>query len=161
MITIFEDSDSQPVTVGLNNKFFSVYEKLPDSSMNFINEVCNHGSSLKLLDGKYGNFCYCPGKFLAVSLAHSSTVESYLGRKASSLRKIWIQLFEGTGNRRISDVFKFVLVNVDHARDSYEKSSSMFARSVVKKLSLCESFYEARDYLKNMEKSRYEKFILF
>ena len=152
---VFEGLDSQPVTVGLNNKFHSIYKDLSfgrNWKQKYSDNLDDFVFSLKLLDGKWGNFCYCPEKFLVVSVGNSSSIDSYL----SSRRQIQIHFYEKTDRVWRSLMGILILVNWNHKRDSLEKSSSMLARSAIKKAASLGTVEKIYQYLNKLSDSRSE-----
>ena len=151
MRVILERLSSQPVRIGLNNKFLEFYEKLPfrEKKQRYENKLETDVFSLKLLDGKYGNFCYCPEEFLAVSVGKSLSGDH-------SIRGIYIHLYKNINGYWDSSLRIEILFNYDHERDSMEKSSSALARSAIKKVASCSTHEEAYRYLMKLLESRRE-----
>ena len=150
-----EKLSSQSVKVDLNNRFLEFYRKLSfkKKKQEYTDGLESTTFSLKLLDGKYGNFCYCPEKFIAVSVGRFHTSSSFL---ESSIRSIHIHLYESLDEYWESSLQVCILFNLNHKRDFLEKSSSALARSAIKKIASCSTHDEAYQYLMELIESRRE-----
>ena len=153
MKAILENS-SPEIIVGLNSEFLGNYRKLTykyNQGIKYFKDFNETDSNriyvLKLLDGKWGNFCYLLDEFLAVSVAQYAKFPSGKG--------IDIHLYRDNSSYYQSHAFN-LLFNFNHERDSLERSSSAFARSVVKKIASFKKFSEAYHYLSDVQKSRRE-----
>ena len=155
MKVFLENDFSQPVVVGMNNEFLEIYNKLSfkNQAQKYTEGMSLNTYSLKLLDGKYGNFCYLPDEFLAVSTGMSASDLS-----GHSIRGVYIHLHKKVNQMWDSSLQVSILFNYDHARDSLEKSSSAFARSVIKKVASFRTYQEAYQFLKDIGRSRQESF---
>lgn len=155
MEAVFENSlpPSNETIVGLNSEFKETYESLIRRKDRYLTNLVktneNQIFALKLLDGKWGNFCYCPGLFMAVS------VSTQLWHPSG--RGIQIHLYPGNLSADCWNAF-YLFFNYEHKRNSLKKSSSAFARSVVKRAASCKDYVEAYSYLANVQKSREELF---
>ena len=155
MEVVFENSlfSSNKTIVGLNSEFQETYEDLICKKDRYLTSLVkakeNQIFALKLLDEKWGNFCYCPGLFLVIS------VSTQLWHPSG--RGIQIHLYPGNLSADRWNAF-YLFFNYEHKRDSLEKSSSALARSVVKRAASCKDFMKAYLYLENVKKSREELF---
>ena len=170
MKTLFKDSSLSKILAS-NDKFLEIYEKLEFHEeaykpvFEIFNPVESNASkfysklSLKLLDGKWGNFFY-DSQILAVS---SSRVELDLKNNFKSILEI--HSFQKTISQDKSNKwlplirFSLILVNKNHKFDeSVEKASSAFARCCIKKISLMDNPSSVILYLNRLSQSR-KKFL--
>ena len=138
--------------VGLNNKFSEIYDNLPfgrTDKYRYSEKLKSYVFSLRLLDNNWGNFCYCPEKFLVVSVGNSS-----VNPNLSSRRGIQIHVYGKVKTYWRSMLRTSILFNYDHKRDSLERSSSVFARSVVKRTASLDSVEEVCRYMDRVMDSR-------
>ena len=154
-----------------NDKFLEIYKKLEFHEgaykpvFEIFNPVESNASkfysklSLKLLDGKWGNFFY-DSQILAVS---SSRVELDFKNNFKSILEI--HSFQKTISQDKSNKwlplirFSLILVNKNHKFDeSVEKASSAFARCCIKKISLMDNPSSVILYLNRLSQSR-KKFL--
>lgn len=160
-----------PKIVASNDRFLEIYEKLEfhervcKISFGTFDPVKSNASkfyskhSLKLLDGKWGNFFY-DSNILVVS---SSRIELDFKNNFKSIIKI--NSFQKTISQDKSNKwlpltrFSLILVNENHEFDeSVEKASSAFARSCIKKISLMDNPSSVVLYLNQLSQSR-KKFV--
>ena len=168
MKTLFKDS-SLPKIIASNDKFLEIYEKLEfhkeahkpifgtfDPVESNANKFYSK-FSLKLLDGKWGNFFY-DSKILVVS---SSRIELDFRNNFKSILEIHSfqkTISQDKSNKWLPLVrFSLILVNENHKFDeSVEKASSAFARSCIKKISLMDNPSSVVLYLNQLSQSRKE-----
>ena len=139
--------------IGLNSKFSVIYENLPfgeEKKQRYSDDFDSPNSSLKLLDGKYGNFCYCPEKFLVVSVGKSSVNPNFPSRRGIGIH---FYAYEREWYFRLGIS---ILFNYDHKRDSLEKSSSVLARSAIKRIASFDTVEDIYQYLEKLSESRRE-----